>query len=153
MFANEPEMAKRWANESCGCGGEDLKDQPPYDDDLAHERLPGGEGTDHDPADFDQSQLMMGIHVELEHTDDIVTAMEIAMDHLSEDPMYYTKLAVMEPQHKEEMPRLTDVYVYQRQAHNVDNEEELDPFDTGVAQPKKNVRFKQPTIYNTDRGV
>lgn len=37
-------------------------------------------------------QLDMGIKVELEHTSDRKIAREIALDHLSEDPNYYTKL-------------------------------------------------------------
>jgi hypothetical protein len=41
---------------------------------------------------------MKGIHVELEHTKDIETAKEIAMDHLAEDPEYYEKLSQV---HKE----------------------------------------------------
>ena len=39
-----------------------------------------------------QSQLDKGLKVEHEHTDDEETAKKIAMDHLSEDPDYYTKL-------------------------------------------------------------
>lgn len=42
------------------------------------------------------SQLHRGIKVELEHTDDPKQAIEIAMDHLVESPIYYTKLAEME---------------------------------------------------------
>lgn len=41
-------------------------------------------------------QLKMGIGVEMEHTDDVYIATEIAMDHLMESPEYYTKLAEME---------------------------------------------------------
>jgi len=43
-----------------------------------------------------KDQLKMGIKVELEHTDDKSLAAEIAMDHLVEDPEYYTKLKKME---------------------------------------------------------
>lgn len=43
-----------------------------------------------------QSQLKMGIDVEMEHTKDKKKAKEIAMDHLMESPDYYTKLAEME---------------------------------------------------------
>lgn len=39
---------------------------------------------------------MRGIKVELEHTDDVFTALEIAMDHLTEDPKYYEKLKTIE---------------------------------------------------------
>lgn len=38
-------------------------------------------------------QLVKGVNVELEHTTDEKVAREIALDHLSEDPEYYTKLA------------------------------------------------------------
>jgi len=37
-------------------------------------------------------QLFIGIEVELEHTTDRDQAQEIAMDHLAEDPHYYSKL-------------------------------------------------------------
>ena len=38
-------------------------------------------------------QLVKGIKVEMEHTSDKSVAREIAMDHLGEDPEYYTKLS------------------------------------------------------------
>lgn len=43
-----------------------------------------------------KKQLEMGIEVEMEHTDDKQKAKEIAMDHLWEDPTYYTKLKKIE---------------------------------------------------------
>lgn len=43
-------------------------------------------------------ELDRGAQVELEHTDDINTARKIAKDHLAEDPLYYTKLDIMENQ-------------------------------------------------------
>jgi len=46
--------------------------------------------------DVIQSQLKQGIKVEMEHTDDMDIAKKIALDHLAEDPHYYTKLAKME---------------------------------------------------------
>jgi hypothetical protein len=39
-----------------------------------------------------KKQLEMGIKVETEHTDDIEKAKEIALDHLWENPKYYSKL-------------------------------------------------------------
>ena len=62
------------------------------------EKIKGGRADHMDPSDFDQGELMKGIHVELEHTNDIMTAMEIACDHLSENPLYYRELAKI---HKE----------------------------------------------------
>lgn len=71
-------------------------EEPVAPDPVAMERIPGGLGHKADPGEFDQVQLMHGIHVELEHGSDVVTAMEIAMDHLSEDPYYYVKLMSIE---------------------------------------------------------
>lgn len=39
------------------------------------------------------NQLKKGIKHEMEHTDDDQKAKEIAMDHISEDPLYYDKLS------------------------------------------------------------
>lgn len=41
-------------------------------------------------------QFIKGVKVEMEHTDKSSLAKEIALDHLSEDPTYYTKLKKME---------------------------------------------------------
>jgi len=65
------------------------------------DQLPGGIGDETGPADVDAEQLRMGIKVELEHTGDRLLATEIALDHLTEDPEYYTKLARIEPHHGE----------------------------------------------------
>ncbi len=43
-----------------------------------------------------KKQLEAGIKVEMEHTDSEAKAKEIAMDHLWEDPRYYTKLKKIE---------------------------------------------------------
>ncbi len=40
----------------------------------------------------DISQLKSGLKVEKEHTTDFNVAAKIALDHLAEDPKYYTKL-------------------------------------------------------------
>ena len=37
-------------------------------------------------------QLIMGIKEEREHTEDLIERTQIALDHLKEDPKYYTKL-------------------------------------------------------------
>jgi hypothetical protein len=52
-------------------------------------RLPGE--TPRVPEDFDQKALEAGIAMELEHTSDPDIARSIAMDHLAEDPHYYSK--------------------------------------------------------------
>lgn len=66
------------------------------------DEMPGGEADKCKPSDFDQEALMKGIHVEMEHTDDISIALEIAMDHLAEDPNYYEKLELIDPHDEDE---------------------------------------------------
>lgn len=53
-----------------------------------------------------KSQLAKGMMVELEHTNDTNEALEIATDHLAEDPNYYTKLKRIE-ESKEEAKEAT----------------------------------------------
>jgi len=49
--------------------------------------------TPADPSKVSKKELKMGIEVEMEHTDDPKEAAKIALQHLAEDPEYYTKLA------------------------------------------------------------
>ena len=60
------------------------------------DKIPGGLADKKKPEDFNAEALAQGIKVEMEHTDDPKVAKEIAMDHLSEDPEYYTKLKAIE---------------------------------------------------------
>lgn len=72
------------------------------------DEIQGGLADEKAPQDFDPQAMVKGLVVELEHvnkeahellkadTDSVHKAMEIAMDHLTEDPEYYEKLAVME---------------------------------------------------------
>jgi hypothetical protein len=53
--------------------------------------------------DVHPEQLMMGIKVEKEHTKDKGLAKQIALDHLAEDPEYYTKLKKMESGDKKKL--------------------------------------------------
>jgi len=54
--------------------------------------IPGGKGDNTDPLSLDHEQLRKGVKVEMEHTDDPNISSEIALDHLTEDPRYYSKL-------------------------------------------------------------
>ncbi|MBD3262496.1 MAG: hypothetical protein GF334_12660, partial [Candidatus Altiarchaeales archaeon] len=64
------------------------------------EKIPGGMAEGKKPSDFDARQMAMGIKVEMEHTDNREIAKEIAMDHLMEDPKYYTHLLRMEKKYE-----------------------------------------------------
>ena len=65
---------------------------------MKSDRLKGGLSDNIAPSEFSnlQDQLEMGRKVEMEHTGDKIIATEIARDHLTEDPYYYTHLAEME---------------------------------------------------------
>jgi hypothetical protein len=57
------------------------------------DRLPGGKGDKLKPKDVDQNELKVGIEVEREHVDgNTERATEIALDHLAENPKYYSEL-------------------------------------------------------------
>jgi hypothetical protein len=60
--------------------------------------IPGGmaDKAHKKPSDFDPKQIAMGMKVEKEHTPDPKKQKEIAMDHLTEFPKYYTALDKME---------------------------------------------------------
>jgi hypothetical protein len=58
--------------------------------------IQGGLGDDKSPEDFDPEQISMGIKVEMEHTNDPRIALDITIDHLSENPLYYSYLDKME---------------------------------------------------------
>ena len=54
--------------------------------------MEGGQGEFLNPEDVDQDQLEVGEETEMEHTNDEEIAQEIALDHLAEEPEYYSKL-------------------------------------------------------------
>lgn len=58
----------------------------------------GGDAAD--IALYEPDQILMGIEIEKEHTPEIAKRIEIAMDHLDENPKYYTELAKMEGETK-----------------------------------------------------
>jgi hypothetical protein len=51
-----------------------------------------GKGKELHPNAIHPGELRMGIRVEMEHTDDIDVAKKIALDHIAENPYYYTAL-------------------------------------------------------------
>lgn len=54
--------------------------------------IEGGKGDKTIPENVNANELKVGIAVEMEHTDDPKVAEEIALDHLTENPKYYTEL-------------------------------------------------------------
>lgn len=58
--------------------------------------IDGGMADNKSVVDFNPDQILKGLKVEMEHTKDPRIALEIAMDHLTENPEYYTYLENME---------------------------------------------------------
>jgi len=56
---------------------------------------------------FDSKEVEMGKNVEKEHTNNPVIALRITLDHLTEIPDYYTRLAQMEIEGKKAMKEKT----------------------------------------------
>ena len=77
----EDEMAGEIAVKS------DVLDEP-----LEEEQLNEGKGKELHPNNIHPGELRMGIRVEMEHTDDAEKAKKIALDHIAENPFYYTAL-------------------------------------------------------------
>jgi hypothetical protein len=63
---------------------------------LNEDLIPGGLADLRKPGEFNNLDLEQGATIEMEHTDDRMKALEIAMDHLTEDPSYYKKLSTIE---------------------------------------------------------
>lgn len=74
---------------------------------VAADALKGGKADKVPVTAFPQKKVEQGAKVEREHTDCPAVAREIARDHLTEDPNYYTKLKKME---KHAMPTILDAF-------------------------------------------
>lgn len=75
-------------------GIEKPKEEPA--DEPVGDQIDGGLADEDDAEGFDPKQVMLGMGVEMEHTDDPKIALEITLDHLKELPDYYTRLDKME---------------------------------------------------------
>lgn len=73
-----------------------MKNKPRKSKPTFKQAIKGGLADKKNPSDFNKKQLEAGIKVEMEHTSSKKIAKEIAMDHLTEDPKYYTKLKKIE---------------------------------------------------------
>ena len=72
---------------------------------LQKNEIQGGIRDDASVHMFDPIQVAKGMLVEMEHTNDPKIALEICLDHLTEDKKYYDKLEVMEGKAKKGMSK------------------------------------------------
>jgi hypothetical protein len=118
------------------------------------DKLEGGLGDNKQTSDFCPKQLAMGLEVEMEHTDDPKIALEIAMDHLTEIPDYYTHLDKMEKDAGVEEPQddeLTDELLgYKPYNVNDYTNEEDDLFKTlgDAMRPETSSNEKHVVIFD-----
>jgi hypothetical protein len=69
----------------------DKIEQLAQDKEETGEMLQGGIGDGKSPLEFDSDQVLKGMEVEIEHSDNPMISLEIVLDHLTEDPEYYTE--------------------------------------------------------------
>jgi len=81
----------------------------PETDPWKEDELSGGLGDTTDSNTLNRKELEIGINTEMEHTNDPVKAKEIATDHLTEDPQYYSKLNKAHLQEQTRAPHVLDV--------------------------------------------
>ena len=98
----EPELDFNDIGGGIGDGGiAEEDDEKPEDGDF----IEGGKADDEHISKFNSQQIMIGMGIEMEHTDDPKIALEITMDHLTEIPDYYTRLDKMEKEADAEKPQ------------------------------------------------
>lgn len=104
---------------------------------IKEEKIPGGrsnsEVREKATELFDPMEISVGIKVEMEHTDSIEAAREIALDHLVENNDYYTRLyhigLIDEDLSEEEEQFLKDKWA------QIEGAEELSPEEQSIDQP------------------
>lgn len=79
---------------------------------------------------FDRKELLMGIEIEYEHTNDMAFAREIAKDHLAELPDYYTRLHAMQA----EINELMDFHIHRQSDGEYTGPPEEPPVSEGLEE-------------------
>lgn len=103
-----------------------------YDDDKREKIL---DLIDEYGENYIINQLITGMNIELEHTDDNYESLQIAVDHVTEIPDYYTRLIAME---KEALTEASNRLTYEEAKSLVNKKVEV-PIQTssGAIQTKK----------------
>ena len=90
-------------------------------------KLKGGKGDKLDADHVNYHEFTKGWKHELEHTDDIDKAKEIALDHIAEDPNYYTRLDMVE--YQAEKSKKKTAAKKNKEGAMVDTENQMTPVD------------------------
>lgn len=130
---------------------------------LAEDLIPGGKADGRPVSDFNAKQIEEGMQIEKEHTDSKAKAKEIATDHLTEIPDYYTRLKEMEDEAKSDeqakdkvtpsdrealLRRLRSGSVDDEQMHEFYKQRNLSPDDaeTAIYKETKKLLDKQALL-------
>lgn len=113
---------------------------------IKEEKIPGGksdpEVRERATELYDPMEISVGIKVEMEHTNSIEAAREIALDHLVENRDYYTRLyhigLIDEDITEEEEQFLKDKWT------QIEGAEELSPEEQPINQPIDESALEQP---------
>lgn len=149
---NQPTGIVKESEEATENMGRDLK--PVTDEevkkiaesDIKKEKIPGGR-SDSEVREkatelYDPMEISVGIKVEMEHTNNIEAAREIALDHLVENRDYYTRLyhigLIDEDITEEEEKFLKDKWI------QIEGAEELSPEEQPIDQPIDESVLEQP---------
>ena len=97
--------------------------------------------TELDADHVNYHEFTKGWKHELEHTDDIDVAKQIALDHLAEDPNYYTRLDMIEYQAKKEKKKDSNHEV--KKGNIKDKENQMVPAPKKKAEPKTKKSLKE----------
>ena len=97
--------------------------------------------TELDADHVNYHEFTKGWKHELEHTDDIDVAKQIALDHLAEDPNYYTRLDMIEYQAKKEKKKDSNHEVKKGNVKDTENQMVLAP--KKKAEPKTKKALKE----------
>lgn len=116
------------------------------------DKLRGGFADAGMPIGVDSEQFRMGIEVEREHSDDPRVQREIAADHLTEDPTYYTKLATIEDEDRGKFERSLQGYLRLVQ-QGLDQRYGAGKREVGIDRGKRYVRVWERTVSTNERSV
>lgn len=100
---------------------------------IKEEKIKGGRASEEVRENatelFDPLEISVGIKVEMEHTDSIEAAREIALDHLTENKNYYTRLyhigLIDEPITEEEENFLKEKWARIEEIEDLDEEDDI----------------------------
>lgn len=99
-------------------------------------KIKGGKGDKLTADDVNYHEFTKGWKHELEHTDDIDKAKEIALDHLAEDPNYYTRLEMIEFKAKKKNRTDLPIEVKKKNFKDKDNQMKNAPKKKSVKKDK-----------------